>query len=177
MITLNAILEACISRTSSLNLLQPWSKALLKKREEVFISLELGKGRVRGVTILEVLIVLAIIALLASVVAPRVLGYLGRAQTTTAQTQINNLSAAVGYFSIDVGRLPTEAEGLSVLFTAPPSAESWAGPYLGSEGAIVDPWGRDYIYIATDDGNFTIMSFGRDGREGGTGQDADILSK
>jgi len=135
------------------------------------------KWRLRGVTILEVLIVLAIIALLASVVAPRVLGYLGRAQTTTAQTQINNLSAAVGFFSVDVGRLPSEAEGLSVLFTAPPSAETWAGPYLGSEGALVDPWGRDYVYSATDDGNFSIMSFGRDGREGGTGQDADIFSK
>lgn len=135
-----------------------------------------SKRRLKGVTILEVLIVLAIIALLASVVAPRVLGYLGRAQTTTAQTQINNLGAAVGFFAVDVGRLPTEAEGLSVLFEAPASADTWQGPYLGSETALVDPWDRDYIYSATSDGDFSIMSFGRDGREGGTGQDADIFS-
>ena len=133
--------------------------------------------RLAGVTILEVLIVLAIIALLAAVVAPRVVGYLGRAQTTTAQTQINNLQAAVGFFAIDMGRIPTDAEGLQALFTAPASATTWAGPYLGSEGALVDPWGRDYIYSVTGDAAFTISSFGRDGREGGSGPDADLVSQ
>lgn len=133
--------------------------------------------RLKGVTILEVLIVLAIIALLASVVAPRVLGYLGRAKATTAQTQINNLKAAVGFFAVDVGRLPTDAEGMSVLFTSPSTESNWAGPYLGSESALVDPWGRDYIYIIDGDGSFSIRSLGRDGREGGTGIDADLTSQ
>ncbi|MEL6520406.1 MAG: type II secretion system major pseudopilin GspG [Pseudomonadota bacterium] len=137
----------------------------------------LARRRLKAVTILEVLIVLAIIALLASVVAPRVIGYLGRAKATTAQTQINNLDAAIGFFAIDVGRVPTDAEGLAALFTAPASPGNWAGPYLGSESSLIDPWGRDYIYAVTGDGTYEIRSLGRDGREGGTGLDADLTSQ
>ncbi|MCV6592297.1 MAG: type II secretion system major pseudopilin GspG [Silicimonas sp.] len=128
-------------------------------------------------TILEVLIVLAIVALLAGVVAPRVVGCLGRAKATTAQTQINNLKAAVGFFTIDVGRLPTDAEGLAVLFREPADKGNWAGPYLGSETALIDPWGRDYIYDVTGDGGFTISSLGRDGQKGGDGLDAELRSR
>lgn len=135
------------------------------------------KTRLAGVTILEVLVVLAIMGLLATVVAPRVVGYLGRAKTTTAETQINSLKSAVQFFEIDVGRIPTDAEGLSVLLTAPPSEPNWAGPYLPSGDALSDPWGRDYIFEVTGDGLFSISSFGRDGRAGGDGQDADVISK
>ena len=86
-------------------------------------------------------------------------------------------SAAVGFFAIDVVRLPTDAEGLAVLFEAPPSEDDWAGPYLGSVSALVDPWGRDYLYSLSDDGNFSVSSLGRDGREGGDGLDADLMSQ
>lgn len=134
------------------------------------------KTRLPGVTILEVLIVLAIMGLLATVVAPRVAGYLGRAKSTVAETQVNNIKSAIEFFAIDTGRYPTDAEGLSALTSAPPSESGWAGPYLPGEDALKDPWGRDYLFEVSGDGLFRVYTLGRDGREGGTGQDADIAA-
>ncbi len=134
------------------------------------------KKRLPGVTILEVLIVLAIMGLLATVVAPRVVGYMGRAKSTVAETQLNNIKSAIEFFAIDTGRYPTDAEGLNALTSAPPSATGWAGPYLPSEDALKDPWARDYLFEVSGDGLFRVYTLGRDGREGGTGQDADIAA-
>lgn len=129
-----------------------------------------------GATILEVLVVLAIIAMIAAVVGPRVIGYLGRAKSETAQLQINNLVSAVQLFYIDMGRYPTEAEGLSVLVEAPAGAEGgWNGPYIASDAALADPWGRDYQFQTSDTVNgFLIRSLGRDGQTGGSGEDRDL---
>ncbi len=130
-----------------------------------------------GVTILEILVVLAIIALLASVVAPRVIGQLGKAKSETAELQIDNLVTATQLFYIDTGRYPSEAEGLSALIESPAGAEGWNGPYLDSDTALTDPWGRDYIYEPAQEGTgFSIQSLGRDGTTGGTGEDADLRS-
>lgn len=128
-----------------------------------------------GVTILEVLVVLSIIALIAAVAGPRLIGYLGRAKTETAELQATQLRQAVQLFYIDVGRYPSDAEGLGVLLTGPPGAATWSGPYLETPEAIMDPWGRDYIYVAPDAaGNFSVMSFGQDGVRGGSGENADV---
>ncbi|WP_299695279.1 type II secretion system major pseudopilin GspG [uncultured Tateyamaria sp.] len=128
-----------------------------------------------GATILEVLIVLSIIALIAAVVGPRVIGYLGTAKSETADLQINNLASAVQLFYVDTGRYPTEAEGLSVLLTRPAGDTDWNGPYMPTAEALVDPWGRDYLYAPpADDDSFGIRSLGRDGAEGGSGEDADL---
>ncbi|MFZ5963015.1 type II secretion system major pseudopilin GspG [Thalassococcus sp. BH17M4-6] len=128
-----------------------------------------------GVTILEVLIVLAIIAMIAAVAGPRLIGYLGRAKSETAQLQIDQLGNALQLFYIDTGRYPTEAEGLGVLMTAPPGDGSWAGPYLDDEAGLSDPWGRAYLYQEPGDaGQPGITSLGRDGARGGTGEDADL---
>lgn len=129
-----------------------------------------------GVTILEILVVLSIIALLAAVVAPRVIGYLGRAKSETAALQIDSLRSAVQFFYIDTGRYPTETEGLLVLLTAPPGDTSWDGPYLESSDALDDPWGRAYQFFQNEGDQFAILSLGRDGQRGGSGEDADISS-
>ncbi len=128
-----------------------------------------------GVTILEVLIVLAIIAMVAAVAGPRLIGYLGRAKVQTAELQIGQIKSALQLFYIDVGRYPAAAEGLAVLTQPPAAAESWAGPYLESEEALIDPWGRDYLYAVTEGtGTPGISSLGRDGAKGGSGEDADV---
>lgn len=127
-----------------------------------------------GATILEVLIVLTIIAMIAAVVGPRVIGYLGRAKSETAALQIDNLAEAVQLFYIDTGRYPTANEGLGVLVERPPGDSGWNGPYLQSEEALIDPWGRDYIYAPPEqDGVMEISTLGRDGVQGGGGEDAD----
>jgi len=131
--------------------------------------------RQSGVTILEVLVVLTIIAMIAAVVGPRLIGYLGRAKSETAGLQIKQVGNALQLFYIDTGRYPTGAEGLGVLMTPPPGDSSWAGPYLDSADALTDPWGRDYIYTEPgQNGAAGVASFGRDGARGGTGEDADI---
>lgn len=132
-------------------------------------------GRRTGATILEVLIVLSIIAMIAAVVGPRLIGYLGQAKTETAALQIDQLRNAVQLFYIDAGRYPSGAEGLSVLYEAPAGLSRWNGPYLETADALIDPWGRDYIYEAPSDGrDFQISSLGRDGVAGGSGEDADL---
>ena len=99
-----------------------------------------------GATILEVLVVLTIIALIAAVVGPRVIGYLGSAKSETASLQIKNLSSAVQLFYVDMGRYPSDTEGLAVLVSRPVGSADWNGPYMPTAEALVDPWGRDYLY-------------------------------
>jgi general secretion pathway protein G len=132
-------------------------------------------GRKSGVTILEALVVLTIMALVSAVVAPRVVGYLGRARSESAELQIQNLASAVQLFYIDLGRYPSDAEGLAVLIAEPSGASGWLGPYLSSDAGLADPWGRGYIY-ETADRSFTIRSLGRDGSVGGDGEDVDLVN-
>jgi general secretion pathway protein G len=128
-----------------------------------------------GMTILEVLVVLTIIALIAAVIGPRLIGYLGRAKSETASLQLSQLRNSVQLFYIDLGRYPTKSEGLTALVQAPADGAAWKGPYLENAAALKDPWGRDYIYTeATGDTVPVIASLGRDGAKGGTGEDADL---
>ena len=140
-----------------------------------------SQGRKRrknaGYTILEILIVLGMIALLTAVVAPRLIGQLGKAKSQTASLQINNLKSAVNLFYIDIGRYPTETEGLGALMAAPSGTDRWAGPYMDSDAALSDPWDRTYLYRIPEDGKpFEIQSLGRDGAVGGEGEDRDLVS-
>lgn len=129
-----------------------------------------------GATLLEILVVLAIIALLAGVVGPRVVGYLSKAKSTAAELQLDNLKVAVELYYVDLGRYPTEEEGLAALLARPANATDWAGPYLEATEALTDPWGREYLYRAPGENGrpFDVLSFGRDGVEGGSGEDADL---
>jgi general secretion pathway protein G len=130
-----------------------------------------------GFTLLELLVVLGILTLIATVAAPQVLGYLGQARSQAAQVQIKNISTALELFYLHNGGYPTEQVGLPALVKAPAGVTTWHGPYLKSVDGLVDPWGRPYRYrVPGRFGEFDIFSFGRDNREGGTGEDRDVKS-
>lgn len=130
-----------------------------------------------GFSLIEVLVVLGIIALLASLVGPQLIRYLGGARSETANTQINNLISAVELYALDVGDYPPQDPGLKALTEAPPQVSPWNGPYLKKSGGLLDPWGRPYLYrFPGQHGAFDIYSLGRDGQEGGEGEDKDLMS-
>ncbi|NOX95417.1 MAG: type II secretion system major pseudopilin GspG [Alphaproteobacteria bacterium] len=129
----------------------------------------------RGLTLFELLVVLAILAFLATLVAPRVVGYLGRAKTDIARTQASNIASSLELYYLDYGRYPELSDGLTALVEAPDAAERWLGPYLKEKSGLTDPWGRPFQYSVTESGDdFEVISLGRDGEEGGDGEDADI---
>jgi len=130
---------------------------------------------VAGFTLVELLVVLAILTLLAGLVGPRVLGQLGGAKSKTAAVQIADIDKALELFKLDVGRFPSTEEGLEALAKRPPTvASGWAGPYL--KGTIpADPWGKPYRYQGPGpSGAVEITSLGADGAPGGDGENADI---
>ncbi|MFN7055084.1 type II secretion system major pseudopilin GspG [Hyphomonas sp.] len=134
-----------------------------------------NRRRQAGFSLMELLVALVILALIMGVVGPRVIGYLSRAKSQTAETQVRNMQGALDMFMLDVGRYPTEEEGLRALVAAPASAPGWAGPYLDEDEVPADPWGRPYLYATAPDGvRVRVYSLGRDGVEGGSGEDADI---
>ena len=131
-------------------------------------------GASAGFTLVELLVVLAILTLLAGLVGPRVLGQLGGAKSKTAAVQIADIDKALELFKLDVGRFPTTEEGLEALVQKPASVSSgWAGPYL--KGTVPnDPWGKPYRYQIGANGAVDIQSLGADGAPGGEGENADV---
>ena len=129
----------------------------------------------RGFTLLELLVVLAILGLLAYIVGPQVIKYIGTSKTQTAQVQVKNVEAALQMFRLDNGRFPTSDEGVKALVKAPSSAPMWNGPYLPNDSAITDPWGHPYqIKVPGDHGEVDVFSLGSDGQPGGTGEARDV---
>jgi general secretion pathway protein G len=139
----------------------------------------LGVRARRAFTLIEILVVVVVIAILATLVAPNVFQHIGSARETTARSQIEMLGAALDAFRIHTGRYPTTAEGLSSLWERPASAPmNWRGPYL-RKTVPLDPWGNAYLYLSPGETNrqgYDLTSLGADGRRGGTGEDADINS-
>ena len=133
-----------------------------------------------GFTLIEILVVIVVIAILATLVAPNVFQHVGTAKTTTAKSQIEMLSSALDAYRLDTGAYPTTQQGLQALMELPqvdPPA-NWRGPYL-RKAVPSDPWGRAYVFIAPGEANprgFDLLSFGADGKPGGDGEDADVLS-
>ena len=133
--------------------------------------------RARGFTLLELLVVILIIGLLTGIVAPRLLAQVNRSEATAAKAQIDALATAVVAYRIDMGRLPSQDQGLKALIEVPGGDPRWKGPYLS--GAIpLDPWGAAYQYRnpGRRGGDFDIVSLGRDRANGGAGDDADITN-
>ena len=134
-----------------------------------------GKTRRRGFTLLELMVVLLILALLATIAAPRVTKYLRKAKAQTAKIQVDALSAAVDSFHLDMGRFPGADEGLKALMDRPSDSANWDGPYLKRRDSLTDPWGHPYLYrIPGQHGEYDVYSFGSDNREGGEGDAADV---
>jgi general secretion pathway protein G len=131
-----------------------------------------------GFTLIELLVVLTIIGLIVGLVGPRVLGYLAESRTKTAKLQIESFSSSLDLFYLDTGRYPTTSEGLNALAERPADVTVWNGPYLKAGRVPLDPWGNPYQYRSPVDHTppYEILSFGSDGREGGTGNAADISS-
>lgn len=143
-------------------------------------------GRREGYSLLEILVVLAIIALIASVVGPRLFAQLDRSKAQTARLQISALESALETMRLDIGRLPTEQEGLNLLMQADPQTTAgWSGPYL-DKALPADPWARPYVYMAPSaaadgtpgapEGRARVISYGADGQPGGSGINADVSS-
>jgi general secretion pathway protein G len=132
--------------------------------------------RRRGFTLLELLVVMVIIGLLAGYVGPKLFGQIGKSEVKAAKAQIDALQKSLDQYRLDVGRYPSTEQGLAALVTKPADEAKWAGPYL-SKTVPKDPWGHDYQYRSPGEhGEYDVLSFGRDGRPGGEGEDADIVS-
>lgn len=140
--------------------------------------MRIRQGRRRGFTLVEILVVIAIIATLASAVVLTISRKPEEAKVAKAKGDIAQLESVLEVFRIDMGRYPSDEEGLQSLITAPDTEDAtrWKGPYL--KRLEKDPWGRDYIFVTPGERNpdgFDLMSYGANGEEGGEGEfDADI---
>jgi general secretion pathway protein G len=134
----------------------------------------MNKKRYRGFTLIELLVVLVILGLLAGIVGPQVMKYIGGAKSDTAQLQIADIGAALDMFYLENGRYPTSNEGLQALTTAPAGLDNWNGPYLKKK-APVDPWGNPYTYVMPgQNAPYDLYSLGADNAAGGEKDNKDI---
>ncbi|HYN13845.1 MAG TPA: type II secretion system major pseudopilin GspG [Burkholderiales bacterium] len=127
-----------------------------------------------GFTLLELLVVVVIIGLLAGFVAPRYFGQVGKSEVNIAKAQLDALEKALDQYRLDTGQYPNSELGLKALVHKPAAEPKWAGPYLRKEVPL-DPWGKPYVYkIPGEKHEFDLVSYGKDGQPGGSGEAADI---
>src|ERR1700682_4020751 len=132
----------------------------------------------QGFTLVEMLVVIAIIGLIMGLIGPRVLNYLSESKVKAAKIQLQSFGSALDLFYLDAGRFPSTAEGLAALVRRTPGIAAWNGPYLKGGNVPNDPWSNPYIYRSPGErGAYDIMSYGSDGQEGGTGTAVDISTE
>jgi general secretion pathway protein G len=133
--------------------------------------------RQAGVTLIEMMVVVVIIALFAALVLPRMMGQADKARKTAARAQINAYLTALGSYKLDTGNYPTTEQGLQALRTKPENVNGWQGPYTDKE-IDPDPWGHPYLYrFPGEHGDEPdLISYGADGQPGGDGINGDIVS-
>jgi general secretion pathway protein G len=130
-----------------------------------------------GFTLIELLVVVVIIGVLAGFVAPRYFSQVGKSEVNLARAQIDALEKALDQYRLDTGRFPSAELGLKALVERPVSEPKWAGPYLRKD-VPHDPWGKPYVYkVPGEKTEFDLVSYGRDGQPGGSGENADITSR
>ena len=129
----------------------------------------------RGFTLLELLVVLVVLGMLFAIMTPQVMNMLSGAKSDTVGLQIETLGTALHYYKLDAGTYPTTEQGLAVLWQKPKEATNWRGPYIRKKQHLLDPWGREYLYkYPGRKGPFDLYSLGADGKEGGSGENADV---
>ena len=132
--------------------------------------------KITGFTLIELLVVLMILGLLAGLVGPRVLKYLGGAKTDTAKLQIAELGVGLDLYHLEVGHYPTTDEGLVALVEEPSGVQNWQGPYFKKNAIPADPWGNDYRYrYPGEHSEYDLYSLGQDNADGGEGTDLDVV--
>lgn len=128
----------------------------------------------RGFTLLELLVVMVIIGLLAAYVGPRFFSQIGKSEVKAARAQIDALEKALDQYRLDVGRYPSTEQGLAILMERPAGEQKWGGPYL-KKAVPNDPWGHPYVYRQPGEhGEYDLLSLGKDGQPGGSGEAEDI---
>lgn len=131
------------------------------------------RNRRKAFTLIELLVVILILAILAALIVPRVVGRTDDAKRAKAAADIQTLRSAITAFKVDTDRFPETEEGLQALREEPADARNWRGPYL-DRAIPTDPWGNEYVYEYNGSDDFTLMSFGADGAPGGEGNNSDI---
>ena len=136
----------------------------------------------KGFTLIELLVVIVIISVLAAVVGPRFFGRTEQGKIAAARAQIENMSMALDNYQLDNGYFPSDEQGLKALVEKPsgrPSAANWRGPYIKAREVPLDPWGSEFVYQSPGKVNtqwYDLLSLGKDGREGGDEDAADIAN-
>jgi general secretion pathway protein G len=133
------------------------------------------RSRHGGFTLLELLVVLVIMGLLTTVVAPQVMNMFSGAKSDTAALQVETITTALNYYRIDTGAYPDMEHGLEALWKAPADIPKWRGPYVRKRQHLVDPWGRPYRYrLPGKHGQVDVFTLGADDSEGGEGENRDV---
>lgn len=143
------------------------------------VEMKIMERKNKAFTLVELLVVILIISLIATVLGGRIFRGLGRAKRNIAKAKMATIEGAIGRFNVDCGRLPDESQGLEELIEAPEDVEEkWNGPYLKAS-ELLDPWDNPYIYVEQGEinpGMFDLISYGADGEEGGEGDNEDIYN-
>ncbi len=133
--------------------------------------------REAGFTLVELLVVLIILGLIAAFAAPQVIKFVGGAKTDSARIQIERLSGVLDLYRLQIGRYPSDEEGLNALMEQPADAPNWDGPYLKKADSLIDPWGRPYLYrFPGEHGDYDLYTLGADGQDDGEGENRDLTS-
>jgi general secretion pathway protein G len=136
-----------------------------------------NRARERGMTLIEILVVLVLIGIVLGIVGGNFIGKGEKAKADAAKIEIGQISQTLDLYKLEVGRYPSSQEGLQALISAPAGVANWNGPYWKKSTLPKDPWGNEYKYVAPGSkGPYDIVSLGADGKEGGEGTDKDISS-
>jgi general secretion pathway protein G len=132
------------------------------------------RRRAAGFTLVELLVVLAILGLLVGIAVPQLFKYFSRAKEDAARIQMQTIASGLDLFLLDLGRYPTDQEGLKALVAAPPDLDRWAGPYVSQKSILNDPWGHPYVYHVPgrEKSAYDLYTLGPNGNATGPPEDA-----